>query len=118
VIKKIKELSNTYTLFLSTWNSDNFANQVLKNWWIHNCFDKILWSSYILKSPEHIDELINYTWDEDFAKQAVFIWDWQRDREIAKSRNIDFIHIWSNWDDKYEIKSVDEISKILKKLDN
>jgi hypothetical protein len=49
---------------------------------------------------------------------SVFIWDGQRDREIAKSRNIDFIHIWSNWDDKYEIKSVDEISKILKKLDN
>lgn len=118
ILDKIKQLNKNYTLFLSTWNSDNFANHVLSQWWIHDCFDKILWSSYILKSPDHIDEFINFTWDENFSKQAVFIWDWQRDREIAKSRNIDFIHIWSDWNDEYEIKSVSEIDIILKKLDN
>lgn len=118
VLSKIKELSNQYTLFLSTWNSDKFANDVLKRGWISQYFDKILWSTYILKSTEHIKELINYTWDEDFCLQAVFIWDGQRDREIAKAKNIDFIHIWTNQIDSYEIKNVSNIDSILKKLDN
>lgn len=118
VINKIKELSKNYTLFLSTWNSDNFANHVLNQWGIHDCFEKILWSSYILKSTQHIDELINYTWDENFSKQAIFIWDWQRDREIAKNKNIDFIHIWTDNTDTYEIQSVSKIDEVLNKIIN
>lgn len=113
---KIKELSQKYTLFLSTWNSDKFANEILSHGWIYDYFDKILWSSYILKSPEHIDELINYTWDIDFSSQAIFIWDWQRDRLIAESKNIDFIHIWSDNIDTYEIQSVTQIDTILEQL--
>jgi hypothetical protein len=113
---KIRELSQKYTLFLSTWNSDKFANEMLSHWWIHNCFHKIVWSSYILKSAEHIDELIKYVWDANFNSQAVLIWDWQRDRFIAKSRNIDFIHIWNENIDTYEIQSVTQIDTILEQL--
>jgi phosphoglycolate phosphatase-like HAD superfamily hydrolase len=114
VIQKIKKLSNNYTLFLSTWNSDKFANDVLKKWWIHKCFDKILWSSYILKSSQHVNEFINYTWDEYFSERTIFIWDWEKDREIALENNIDFIHISTSSEDKYEIQSVVEIENILK----
>jgi hypothetical protein len=116
VKEKIIELSQTYTLFLSTWNSDNFANTVLENWWVHKCFHKILWSTNILKSRLHIDEFINYTWDEYFSEKAIFIWDGQRDREIAESMNIEFIHIWSDNKDIYEITSVSRIDEMLNKI--
>ena len=113
VKEKIFELSHKYILFLSTGNSDIFANDILKKWWIHQCFDKILWSTNILKSSLHIDEFVNYMWDENLSKKSIFIWDWQRDREIAESMNIDFIHIWSENKDNHEIKSITEIDKIL-----
>jgi len=113
---KIKELSLKYTLFLSTWNSDKFANEMLSHGWVDHCFHKILWSSFILKSPEHIDELATYSWDDDFYDKAVFIWDWQRDRFIAKSKNIDFIHIWSENIDTYEIQTVTQIDTILEQF--
>jgi hypothetical protein len=117
VQEKIIELSNKYTLFISTWNSDKFTNDILKKWWIEKCFDKILWSTYILKSTDHIQELINYTWDIDFNSKSIFIWDGQRDREIAQSMNIDFIHIWNTKEDLYEINSVININDILLQIE-
>lgn len=113
VKEKIIELSQTYILFLSTGNSDIFANDILKKWWIHKCFHKILWSTNILKSHLHINEFINYIWDENFSENTIFIGDGQRDREIAEFANIVFIHIWSDKKDKYEIKCVSEIDEIL-----
>ena len=90
---KIKELRKNYKLFLSTWNSTKFAEENLKKWDIFDCFEYILWSENIWKSIEHIEIFKDYTWDKDFEKLAVFIWDWEKDRDIAKEVNIDFIHI-------------------------
>lgn len=118
VVEKIKELSKKYTLFISTWNSDEFALEVLSSVWIDKYFDKILWSSYILKSSQHIDELISYTWDLSLPEKSIFIWDGQRDKQIALSKNIDFIHIWTCWKEKHQIETVDNIDSMLKKLDN
>lgn len=114
---KIKELRKNYKLFLSTWNSTKFAEENLKKWDIFDCFEYILWSENIWKSIEHIEIFKDYTWDKDFEKLAVFIWDWEKDRDIAKGVNMDFIHIDEDlkndfWD-QYEIKSVSEISDIL-----
>jgi len=114
---KIKELRKNYKLFLSTWNSTKFAEENLKKWDIFDCFEYILWSENIWKSIEHIEIFKDYTWDKDFEKLAVFIWDWEKDRDIAKEVNMDFIHIDEDlkndfWD-QYEIKSVSEISDIL-----
>ena len=117
VVEKIKELSTKYTLFISTGNSDEFAWDILSSAWIDICFDKILWSSYILKSPQHIDEFIDFTWDPELPQKAIYIWDGQRDKLIANKKNIDFIHIWTSWKEKYQIKSVDLIDEVLKKID-
>ena len=117
VTEKIKELSKSYKLFLSTWNSTKFAEENLKKWDIFDCFEYILWSENIWKSIEHIEIFKDYTWDKDFEKLAVFIWDWEKDRDIAKGVNMDFIHIdkylKNDFWDQYEIKSVSEISDIL-----
>lgn len=117
VINKIEELSKNYKLFLSTWNSTKFAEENLKKWKIYNYFEYILWSENISKSSEHIKIFKEISLDNNFEKKAIFIWDWEKDREIAKENFIDFIHIDSelsdNFWDKYEIKSVAEISNIL-----
>ena len=118
ITEKIKELSKNYTLFLSTWNSTTFAEENLKKWWIYECFKYILWSENIQKWVEHISIFKNFSEDKDFEKYSVFIWDWEKDRDIAKTCSIDFIHIDENlentFSDKYEIKSVVDIDTILK----
>lgn len=120
VIEKIEELSKQYKIFLSTWNSTIFAENNLKKWNIYNCFEYILGSEKILKSDEHIKFFKEISLDENFEKHSIFIWDWEKDREIAKFCWIDFIHIDENlenkFNDKFEIKSVTEIDKILNKL--
>lgn len=120
VIEKIKELSKKYKIFLSTWNSTTFAENNLKNAKIYDCFEYILWSEKISKSEEHIKFFKDLVLDDDFEKYSVFIWDGEKDREIAKLSKMDFIHIdknlENNFGDKYEIKSVAEIDKILKNL--
>jgi len=84
VPEKIRELSKNYTLFLSTWNSDKFAKKILKKGEIYDCFEIIMWSSFIPKSPEHIKQFMNQTNDWDFIDHSVFIWDGQMDEAIAK----------------------------------
>lgn len=117
VPEKILELSKDYKLFLSTWNSTKFAEENLKKWWIYECFEYILWSENISKSEEHIKFFKEKFQIEDFEENSIFIWDWEKDREIAKNCWIDFIHIDENLEnkfwDKYEIKSIAEISNIL-----
>ena len=46
---KIKKLSKKYKLFLTTWNSTQFAKDILKEWWIIKCFELIYWSDEIKK---------------------------------------------------------------------
>lgn len=117
VPEKIKELSKKYILFLSTWNSTTFAENNLKNWEIYDCFEYILWSEKTPKSDEHIKIFKEIVWDDDFEKKSIFIWDGEKDREIAKKCAIDFVHIDENLEnnfwDKYEIKSVALLSDIL-----
>lgn len=109
----IEKLSKEYILFLSTWNSDNFAKEILKKWNIYHYFEKVLGSTNIMKSSEHLEEFYKHIQDENFYKNATFIWDWARDREIAGSKNLNFIHIGNQWKDKYEISEIKYIETIL-----
>lgn len=115
--EKILELSKNYKLFLSTWSSTKFAEEILKKWWIYDYFEYILWSENISKSSEHIKIFKEISLDPEFEKFAIFVWDWTKDREIAKENSIDFIHIdeklENRFSDKYEIKSVAFLSNIL-----
>jgi phosphoglycolate phosphatase-like HAD superfamily hydrolase len=113
--EKIKELSKKYKLFLTTWNSTTFAKNTLKKWNILDCFELVYWSDKILKWEEHLELFKEYSWDENFYEKSFYIWDWNADREFAKQKNIDFIHIWNDNIDKYEIESVVNIDDILKK---
>ncbi|MBB1565248.1 HAD family hydrolase [Candidatus Gracilibacteria bacterium] len=118
VTEKIKELSKNYTLFLSTGNSTTFAEENLKKGGIYQCFKYILGSENIQKGVEHISIFKDFLKDKDFEKYSVFIGDGEKDRDIAKTCSIDFIHIDENlentFSDKYEIKSVVDIDTILK----
>ena len=114
--EKILELSKKYKLFLTTWNHTDFAKEVLKKWWIIQCFEEIYWSDKIHKWREHLKIFQENSCDENFFKKAVYIWDWNSDREFAGIFDIDFIHIWSEKKDKYEIRSVAEIDEILWKI--
>lgn len=111
--EKIIELSKKYRIFLSTGNSDEFAQKILKKWGIYDCFEKIYGSTYIPKSPEHVQQIINHIQDEDFVKKSIFIWDGQRDELIAKYFWMDFIHISPIQEKHYQIQSVNEINNIL-----
>lgn len=101
----LNKLKQDFKIFLSTWNSSDFAKQILKKWWCIDCFDIIIWSEIIPKSIEHVKLMIDHTNDENFYENAVFIWDWPRDREIANTLWIKYIKIW--WEDWY--KSISEI---------
>lgn len=111
--EKINELSKNYKLFLTTWNSTFVANKFLVKWWIKSNFEVILWSDDILKWNQHLEYFKDFTKDEDFYKKSFYIWDWNSDRNFAKEKEIDFIHIWNDKTDKYEIQSVAEINNIL-----
>jgi len=113
VPEMIKRLSKKYDLFLTTWNSTKVAKEHLEKWWILDKFKVVLWSDKLLKGPEHMEYFKNFTQDEDFFKKAIYIWDWNSDREIAKMYNVDFVHIWNDWKDKYEIPVVTDLEKIL-----
>lgn len=114
VIDLIKKLSKDYKLYLSTGNSTEFAIKELKQWWILELFEVIQWSTHITKSPTHIDIFVEHSWDSDFTKKSIFIWDWANDRYIAQYFDIPFIHIWSEWVDTYEVEKTTNITKILK----
>ena len=105
-IQKILDLKENYKLFLSTWSSTKFANKILKQWWVHNHFEKILWSDVIPKSEKHLDIFKEYSWDKYFFKNSISIWDSPRDELFAKNRWIDFIKIWE------EYKSIKDIDII------
>jgi len=57
-------------------------------------------------------------WEKNFFEKSIYIWDWDADRYFAGIFDIDFIHIWNEWKDEYEIKSVAEIDWALEKIEN
>ena len=122
VIDKIKELSGKYKLFLTTWNHTKFAKEVLDKWGVLNLFEGVYWSDIIFKWEAHLNifkekmELEN--WEKNFFEKSIYIWDWDADRYFAGIFDIDFIHIWNEWKDEYEIKSVAEIDWALEKIEN
>ena len=115
-IEKISELSQKYTLFLTTGNSTAFAIKAFQQWNILECFRKVLWSESVLKGKDHLEIFFQETGDSDFYKNAVYIWDGPADRTFAHDAGIDFIHIWNEKKDRYEIVTVAHIDTILEIL--
>lgn len=105
-IKKIIELKDRYKLYLSTWSSTKFAEEILEIWWIKKYFEMILWSEKIQKSEEHLDIFMENSNDPDFFKLAISIWDSPKDDYFAKQRNIDFIKIWEKYKSVSDIKNI------------
>ncbi len=103
-IEKIIKLSNKYKLYLSTWSSTKFANEILKKWWIYNYFELILGSENIQKSEKHLDIFQNHSNDNNFFENSYSIWDSEKDKYFAELRNIDFIKIWNKYKSISEIK--------------
>lgn len=118
VLQKVLELKNDYKLFLTTWNSTPTAIKHLKNWWIYEHFEIVLWSDEIHKWELHLEIFEEYSNDTDFYNKSIYIWDGDADRLFASKKWIDFIHIWNDKVDKYEINSVCEIDEILKIFNN
>jgi len=116
VPEKIKNLSKNYTLFLTTWNSTSFASNALQEWEIFDCFEKVIWSDLILKWKDHLEIFQGISWDQNFYKNSLYIWDGNSDREFAKEAWIDFIHIWNENRDIYEIESVTQIDTVLDRI--
>ena len=105
-IEKIIKLKNNYKLYLSTWSSTKFANEILKKWWIQELFEIIQWSDKIAKSEYHLELFKEHSNDEYFYENAYSIWDSEKDKYFAELKWIDFIKIW----EKY--KSIEEIKEI------
>ena len=113
--EKIKELyKKWYKLFLTTWSSTKFAKQTLKDWWIDKYFEKIIWSDKILKWKQHLEIFKELSWDSNFYKNSVYVWDWDMDKIFAQESWINFIRVWIKWDkNENRIKSILEIDKYL-----
>jgi len=111
--KMINRLSEKYDLFLTTWNSTQTAKNYLRKWGILDKFSVVLGSDSLLKWPEHMEYFKNFSQDENFFERAVYVWDGNSDREIAKMYGVTFVHIWNDGKDKYEIPVVTELEKIL-----
>jgi len=109
----INRLSEKYDLFLTTGNSTQTARNHLKRWGILDKFAVVLGSDNLLKWPEHMEYFKNFSQDENFFKKAIYIWDGNSDREIAKMYEVTFVHIWNDGKDKYEIPVVTELEKNL-----
>jgi phosphoglycolate phosphatase-like HAD superfamily hydrolase len=112
----IKKLSQRYKLYLTTGNSTKVVEKALKEKWIYNCFQLVLWSDKFLKWEEHLLLFKENSEDDNFFKEAVYIWDGDSDREFAKMFWIDFVHIWNDKKDKYEIPSVIKLPQILDQI--
>lgn len=114
VPEKIKELSEKYRLFLTTWNSTRFAKEILETWEIKDCFDLIYGSDEIKKWFQHLSIFKNYSQDEDFFANSIYFWDWEMDKKFAKEQWIDFIRIWDFEEENFVLDSVARIDEVLK----
>lgn len=114
---KIKELSKKYKLFLSTWNSTKFAKEILTLWWIKEHFELIYWSDQIKKWSQHLNIFKNYSENENFFEESIYLWDGDMDKVFAKESWIDFIRICDHEEeDNYVLDSVTNINNILKNM--
>ncbi len=113
VADKIKELSEKYKLFLTTWNSTKFAKEVLDSEWIKDNFELIYGSDEIKKWNQHLNIFKNYSEDNEFYKKSIYFWDWDMDKLFANEAWIKFVRIWDfeeEWNDVIEsIKYIDKI---------
>ena len=105
-VEKILELKDKYKLYLSTWSSTRFAKDILKEAWIDEYFEIIQWSEEIPKSETHFDIFMEHSWDNEFYKHAISIWDSLKDEIFAGERKIDFILIWDKYNSISEIKEI------------
>jgi len=115
VQEKIKELYNKwYKLFLTTWSSTDFAIKTLKDWWIYDYFEKVIWSDKILKWKQHLEIFQQLSWDPDFYKKAIYLWDWDMDKIFALESGIKFIRVWNRWEkDENRVESIVKIDQFL-----
>jgi len=111
----IKKMSQWYTMFVSTRSSDEWARERLKNAWIFDYFEVVMWSSVMEKWVKHIEVFEMVSESDSFDQKAVFIWDWEIDREIAYEGGLPFIKIWKEWKDRLEADSVLDIEELIKK---
>ena len=112
--EKLKTLSKDYKFFLTTWSSTKFAKQTLEDWNIKQHFEKIIWSDKILKWHGHLEIFEKLSFDKDFYKNSIYIWDWEMDKLFSWEKNIDFVRVWNRWEkNEKRIISVTEIDKFL-----
>lgn len=116
VREKIQELAGKYTLFLTTGNSTPVAEKNLKKAGIYEYFAIVLGSEKILKWHQHLEIFGWYSQDKEFYQKSIYIGDGSSDRDFAREKWIDFIHIGNSGIDKYEIPSVVDIDSILNLL--
>lgn len=104
-IETIEKIKDDFNLFVSTWNSTGFATKMLKKWWVFEYFKIVLWSEKIPKTIEHVEFMKDKVQDDDFYSKSIFVWDWERDKEIAKAAGMKYIKIWlPDW-----VSSISEI---------
>ncbi|MDD3646089.1 MAG: HAD-IA family hydrolase [Candidatus Gracilibacteria bacterium] len=116
VQKKIRKLSKKYRLFLTTGSSTRFAKETLKDGSIEDCFELIYGSDEVLKGKDHIDIFKEYTQDENFYKNSLYIGDGDMDKLFAQESGIDFIRVGTRGtSDEVKISSVTYIDNILEK---
>ena len=112
----LQNLHSEYKFFLSTWNSDQYAQKILSEAGLDSYFEKILGSSIVHKSVEHIKIFSEIACDDEFAQKAIYIWDGNTDRDIAQSAWIDFIKVWEEWIDSYEVDHTTDAMDIITQL--
>lgn len=105
LVKKIKELSKNYKLFLTTNSSAETAIKLLKDKGIYENFEYILGWDNLKKSKEHIIYFKDLSLDENFKKYAVYFWDSELDENIAKEAEIKFILV-KNWNILEKLKEI------------
>lgn len=112
VPEKIRELSEKYRLFLTTWNSTKFAKDVLDKAWIIDCFELIYGSDEIKKGYQHLSIFKNYCEDNNFFNESIYFWDWDMDKIFAEEAWITFVRIWDFEEDSNDV--LDSIANINK----
>lgn len=111
----LKNLSENYTLFLSSRSDDEDIVDFLKTEQLYWYFDVVFGSTIREKWKKHIEVFDLVSEDQNFINKTIYIWDDEFDRNIAKMAWISFVKIWKEGTDAYEIdKTTDLIDYIPK----
>ena len=111
----LKNLSENYTLFLSSRSDDEDLKEFLKTEQLYWYFDVVFGSTIREKWKKHIEVFDLVSEDQNFINKTIYIWDDEFDRNIAKMAWISFVKIWKEGTDAYEIdKTTDLIDYIPK----